>query len=150
MHQDTSQDFVGHVAPIFEDAAFVRHLGIVLVAAGPGSCETSLVVRDAHLQQHGFVHAGVITTLADHTAGGAARAAVPAGSDVLTIEFKMNFLRPARGGHFTCTGRTLRAGQRIVVAESEVYSADSGERTLVAKCISTLTVMPQRERLPRP
>ena len=141
---------VEHVAPIFEDAAFANHLGIVLKAAGPGWCETALVAQDAHLQQHGFVHAGVVTTLADHTAGGAARAAVPPGSDVLTIEFKMNFLRPATGRHFVAKGKTLRAGKRIAVAESEVYAVDGGEPMLVAKCISTLSVMPQRERLSRP
>lgn len=146
MPRDTPPpDLLHHVAPIFEDAAFANHLGIVLTAAGPGWCETTLVAADAHLQQHGFVHAGVITTLADHTAGGAARASVPPGQDVLTIEFKINFLRPATGRRFVCRGETLRAGRRIVVAESAVYAAD-GARRLVAKCLSTLTVMPQRER----
>jgi uncharacterized protein (TIGR00369 family) len=150
MSQDSSASHVAHVAPIFDDAAFANHLGIVLTAAGPGWCETALVARDAHLQQHGFIHAGVVTTLADHTAGGAARAAVAPGLDVLTIEFKMNFLRPAQGRHLVSIGKTLRAGKRIVVAESEVYSVDAGERTLVAKCISTLSVIPQRGRIPPP
>jgi uncharacterized protein (TIGR00369 family) len=143
---DSLSDLLHHVAPIFEDAAFANHLGIVLTAAGPGWCETSLAARPDHLQQHGFVHAGVITTLADHTAGGAARASVAPGSDVLTVEFKINFLRPATGRRFVCRGETLRAGRTLVVAESSVYTAD-GERQLVAKCISTLTVMPQRARI---
>jgi uncharacterized protein (TIGR00369 family) len=147
MSQDASADVLAHVLPIFEDAAFVRDLGITLVNAGPGWCETSLLARDTHLQQHGFVHAGVVTTLADHTAGGAARAAVPPGSDVLTIEFKINFLRPARSRQLACLGRTLRAGRSVVVAESEVFTVDGGERTLVAKCISSLSVIPQRERI---
>jgi uncharacterized protein (TIGR00369 family) len=149
MIDDASPDVVAHVLPIFEDAAFVRDLGITLVDAGPGWCETALHARDTHLQQHGFLHAGVVTTLADHTAGGAARAAVPPGSDVLTIEFKMNFLRPARTRHLACVGRTLRAGKSVVVAESEVFSVDGSERTLVAKCISSLSVIPQRERIAR-
>lgn len=144
---EPSDERFAHVVPIFEDAAFANHLGVMLTAAGEGWCETSLAVRDAHLQQHGFVHAGVITTLADHTCGGAARAAVRPGLDVLTIEFKMNFLRPATGRHFVCRGRTLKAGRSIVVAESEVYAADGNDRTLVAKCMSTLAVMEQRARL---
>lgn len=147
MRQDTSENLVERVAPIFDDAAFVGHLGITLVAAGPGWCESALTPRDVHLQQHGYVHAGLITTLADHTAGGAARASVPEGSDVLTVEFKMNFLRAAPNRPLICIGRTLRAGRTIAVAESEVFSVDGGERTLVAKCTSTLVVIPQRERL---
>jgi uncharacterized protein (TIGR00369 family) len=135
-----------HVEPIFLDAAFVRDLGIRLTAAGLGWCETALTVADHHLQQHGFVHAGVITTLADHTAGGAARAAVPPGNDVLTIELKINFLRPVKERRLLAVGRTLRAGKKIVVSESEVFAGDDGTR-LVAKCISTLIVTPQGERL---
>jgi uncharacterized protein (TIGR00369 family) len=149
MSHDASADRFDHVAPIFEDAAFVNHLGIQLTAAGHGWCETTLAVRPEHLQQHGFVHAGVITTLADHTAGGAARAAVASGFDVLTIEFKMNFLRAAKGRTLVARGDTLRAGKNIIVAESQVFVADAGERTLVAKCISTLTVLQQRERITR-
>jgi uncharacterized protein (TIGR00369 family) len=136
-----------HVAPIFIDAAFVTDLGIALNDVGPGWCETSLTVMPKHLQQHGHVHAGVITTLADHTAGGAAKAAVPPGSDVITIEFKMNFLRPARGQHLTCRGETLRAGKNIVVSESQVFAGEGQSRQLVAKCTSTLAVIPQSERL---
>ena len=146
MIRETSEKHVARVSPIFEDAAFVDHLGIVLVAAGPDWCETSLTPRDVHLQQHGYVHAGLITTLADHTAGGAARASVPEGSDVLTVEFKMNFLRAAANRPLVCVGRTLRAGRTIVVAESEVFSVDAEERILVAKCTSTLVVIPQRPR----
>jgi uncharacterized protein (TIGR00369 family) len=138
-----------HVEPIFADAAFVHHLGITLEAAGPGWCRTALNVTGDHLQQHGFVHAGVITTLADHTAGGAARAAVPPGSDVITIEFKVNFLRPATTRQLSCKGITLRAGRTIIVAESEVHAVGDGIAVLVAKCTSTLSVVPQGQRLIR-
>lgn len=140
-------DILRHVAPIFEDAAFVHHLGITLEAAGAGWCRTALSVTSEHLQQHGFVHAGVITTLADHTAGGAARAAVRPGSDVVTIEFKMNFLRPATGRQLSCQGMTLRAGKNIIVSESEVHDVSSMPSLLVAKCTSTLAVVPQGERI---
>jgi uncharacterized protein (TIGR00369 family) len=143
MTHPTSSALFQHVAPIFSGAAFANHLGISLDAVGAGWCETSLTVTPAHLQQHGHVHAGVVTTLADHTCGGAARAAVPPGSDVITIEFKMNFLRPVRGRHLTCRGETLRAGRTIVVSESEVFAGEGEDRQLVAKCTSTLAVIPQ-------
>ena len=137
-----SQALFQHVEPIFAKAAFANHLGIILQAVGPGWCETSLSIAPAHLQQHGHVHAGVITTLADHTCGGAARAAVPIGSDVITIEFKVNFLRPVRGRHLTCRGETLRAGRNIIVTESEVFEGEGATRQRVAKCTSTLAVIP--------
>lgn len=149
MHNTTeeSDEVFRHVEPIFQDAAFVHDLGITLTAAGHGWCETSLDVADRHLQQHGFAHAGVITTLADHTAGGAARAAVPPGSDVLTIEFKINFLRPVTDRRLVARGRTLQAGRKIVVAESEVFAGTDDPPRLVAKCVSTLVVIPQGERV---
>ena len=139
----SSPAIVEHVRPIFHDAAFVHHLGIVLDDAGEGWCETSLVLKPEHRQQHGHVHAGVVATLADHTAGGAARAAVKPGTDVITIEFKINFLRPARGARLRAVGHVLRAGRTIIVAESEVLLADEADGPVVAKCVETLAVIPQ-------
>lgn len=133
-----------HVQPIFDNAPFAKHLGIRLEAAGPGWCRTSLAVQDCHLQQHGIVHAGVITTLADHTTGGAARASVPPGSDVVTVEFKMNFLRPVTVRRLSCKGWTLRAGSRIIVTTSEVYMLGEGEPVLAATCSATLSVITPR------
>jgi uncharacterized protein (TIGR00369 family) len=132
------------VEKIFTDAVFIAHLGIKLDKVGKGWCETSLDVSGAHAQQHGFVHAGVLTTLADHSCGGAAKAAVGAKEDVITVEFKINFLRPARGQRLSARGQTLRAGKNVVVTESEVYSHEAGGKLLVAKCLSTLVVIPQR------
>ena len=72
---------------LFFLAAFVRHLGMKLDGMGPGWCETSLEVADHHLQQDGFVHAGVVSTLADHTGGGAGWTCTVDGQTVLTVEF---------------------------------------------------------------
>jgi uncharacterized protein (TIGR00369 family) len=132
------------VAMIFEAASFLRVLGVRLEAVGPGTCDTALDISNAHRQQHGYVHAGVVTTLADHTAGGAARAALPAGKDVLTLEFKINFLQPGRGGRLEAKGHALRAGRSTVVSESEVFEITSTERRLIAKLLSTLLVIDER------
>jgi uncharacterized protein (TIGR00369 family) len=88
-------------------------------------------------QQHGFVHGGVIATMADHTAGGAARS-VSGEKDVLTVEFKINYLRPATGDRLHCTATVLRAGKTMIVAEALVYAGNTGKETLVAKLIETL------------
>jgi uncharacterized protein (TIGR00369 family) len=82
----------------------------------------------------------VIATLADHVAGGAARSVVAEGEDVITIEFKINFLQAAKGTALHASGRVLKAGKRIVIAESEVFDGES----LVAKCVETLAVQTPR------
>ena len=128
------------VAGIFDRANFIRHLGMRLAEVGEGSCSVELVTDERHLQQHGFVHAGVLATLADHAAGGAARSTVPTGADVITIEFKINFLKPAPAGKLLGKARVLRAGKTVVVAETEVLAGEM----LVAKLTSTLAVIPER------
>ena len=125
---------------IFEAAPFLASLGVELDAVEKGRCRTSLRVRPDHLQQTGVVHAGVIATLADHTAGGAAGSVLAAGCYPLTVEFKINLLRATRGPRLVCEGRVLRAGRALVVAESEVFSREGEEETLVAKAILTLVV----------
>src|SRR2546421_5349124 len=128
------------VRSIFDKANFLQHLGIQLTGTGHGSCETTLTVEEHHLQQHGFVHAGVIATMADHTAGGAARAA-SGEHDVITIEFKVNFLRPASARKLICYGKVLRAGKSVIVAEAEVFAVTDSEPKLIAKLTETLAVL---------
>ena len=78
--------------------------------------------------------------MADHTAGGAARAA-SRERDVITIEFKINFLRPAVGERLRCRAHVLRAGKSIIVSESEVFALKDGEEKLVAKATETLSLI---------
>jgi len=128
------------VRSIFDKANFLQYLGIQLTGSGEGSCETTLDVEHRHLQQHGFVHAGVIATMADHTAGGAARAA-SGEHDVITIEFKVNFLRPASARKLICYGKVLRAGKSVIVSEAEVFAINDSEPKLIAKLTETLAVL---------
>jgi uncharacterized protein (TIGR00369 family) len=148
---ETDDERFRRVAAIFDSAGFLATLGVRLEAVGPGTCEASLQLTPALRQQHGFAHAGVVTTLADHTAGGAAKAAVPPGRDVLTLELKINFLRPGRGERLVARGRCLRAGRTVAVSESEVFAfAADGQEELIAKLSSTLTVFDQRPPSPTP
>jgi uncharacterized protein (TIGR00369 family) len=129
------------VEHIFESAKFVRSLGIELVLTGRGWCETRLAAQPSHQQQHGFVHAGVIMTLADHTCGGAAASTVDEDKDVITVETKTSFLRPAASPELTCRGQVLRAGKNLIFVEAEVRGQRNGEPVLVAKASSTLAVI---------
>ena len=130
------------VERIFENAKFVRSLGVELVSFGSGWCQTRIATQPAHLQQHGFIHAGVIMTIADHTCGGAAASTVPDDKDVITVENKTSFLRPASGLELTCCAQVLRSGKNLIFVEAEVSSQRNGEPILVAKQSGTLAVIP--------
>jgi len=127
---------------IFAAAPFIRELGIRLAGIGPGTCHTELALEPRHLQQHGVVHAGVQATMADHSAGGAAATLAPEGSQVLTIEFKINLLRPARGKLLRCRASVLKPGSQVMVAESEVYCDDGEGVKLVSKLTASIAVVP--------
>jgi uncharacterized protein (TIGR00369 family) len=126
---------------IFEQAQFVRSLGIELIAFGDGWCETRVAVTPTLEQQHGFVHAGVLMTLADHTCGGAAATVAPEGQDVITVENKVSFLRPASGAALFCRAEVLKAGKRLIFTEAEVMIERDNKRLIVAKASSTLAVI---------
>jgi uncharacterized protein (TIGR00369 family) len=131
---------------IFRDAKFVQSLGIELTAWGKGWCETRVKVVPSHRQQHGFIHAGVLMTLADHTCGGAAATTIPEGRDVITVENKISFLRPATGHELTCRADVLRAGKSLVFSEAVLSVQSDKGKVMVAKASSTLAVIPQHVR----
>ena len=84
------------------------------------------------------MHAGVMATMADHTAGYAAFTTVPEEFQILTIEFKINFLKPAHGNALVCRSRVIRDGSQIIISESEVFDIREGEEIMVAKALVTL------------
>jgi len=129
------------VEQVFREANFIRSLDIELVACGAGWCESKLNVRPQLRQQHGFVHAGVLMAIADHTCGGAAASSVPEGKDVITVENKTTFLRPAAGTEVLCRAEVLRAGKNLVFVEAEVVVERPEGRVIVAKSSSTLAVI---------
>lgn len=128
----------------FADAAFLADLGIRLAGCGPGWCEATLELAPRHLQHTGVVHAGVLSTIADHTAGGAAMTVTPADGFILTTEFKIHLLRPGRGDSLFCRAQVLKPGKSFHVVESEVYALTAGARSLVAKLSGTMAVLPRQ------
>lgn len=136
--QEDDPNFQTKMQTRFRKAAFIRALGISLIDVGPGWCESELMIEEWHLQQNTFIHGGVLATMADHTAGGAAGSLVGTGQIVLTAEFKINLLRPAQGSRLHCRAEVLKAGSRLTVAESSVYD---DEEKLVAKATVTLAVV---------
>ena len=123
---------------IFSAARFISELGVALQSVGDGECVTTLDLTDRHLQQDGFVHAGVHATIADHTAGVAAATMLRENRMVLSVEFKINLLRPARGESLVCRATVLKPGCKFSVVESEVFCVAGGEETLVSKMTATM------------
>jgi uncharacterized protein (TIGR00369 family) len=121
---------------------FPAYCGFEVVRVAHGQFESSLKIRPDHRQQDGFVHAGVIATMADHTAGYAAYTTVSEDLRILTIEFKINYFRPVVGEAVTCRSRVISNGKKIIVSESEVFSMSEGGERLVSKAMVTLMALP--------
>jgi uncharacterized protein (TIGR00369 family) len=126
---------------IFSMAPFIADLGAALDDFEPGRCVSSLTVAPRHTQMMGFVHAGVIATLADHTAGACAATLVGAGQGVLTSTFTLHLLRPAVGERLVCRATALRPGRTLTVVESEVFATTKDGERLVAKATVTLAIV---------
>ena len=125
----------------FDGVPFLRHLGIRLSDLGPGWVETLLDVGPHLGQAEGFVHAGALATMADHSAGGAAATLARSDQTVLTVEFHIQLLRPATGDRLRCRAEVLRAGSRAVFCQARVHARDQGEEKLVAAFSSTLALV---------
>ncbi len=114
-------------------------LGATLDRVEPGAVGISMPYRESLTQQHGFLHAAAITAIADSASGYAALSLMPVGSEVLTIEFKVNLLRPAAGTRFVAEGRVIKPGKTITVSRTDVFAhADDGVPTLIATLIATM------------
>jgi len=120
------------------EKGFIRFCRFKAVDASRNRFESTVEIDGVHRQQDGFIHAGVMATLADHTAGYAAFTAVPEGFQILTVEFKINFLKPAFGEKLICRSKVIREGRQILVAESEVFDIRKQGEILAAKAMVTL------------
>jgi uncharacterized protein (TIGR00369 family) len=129
---------------------FIADCGFEAIHLERGRLESHLKVLTRHRQQDNYIHAGVIATMADHTAGYAAFSLVSDEYRILTIEFKINFLEPAYGHGLICRSRILREGGQILVGESEVFDQRSDGEALVAKAIVTLKAVHQSKIKPAP
>lgn len=124
---------------------FIAYCGLEAVEFSPGALVSRVTVLDHHRQQDGFIHAGVLTTMADHTAGYAAYTLTPGNHRILTVEFKINLLRPAVGDSLVCRARVIKPGRKIMVCESEVFDQRPEKEVLAAKMQATMAVIPESD-----
>jgi uncharacterized protein (TIGR00369 family) len=136
--------FPGYAARIRE--SFARQGAMALIGARivdvqPGYCALDLTPRAEICQQHGYVHAGILGALVDSAGGYAGYTLFPEGSTVLTVEFKLNLLAPAKGSRIVAEGHVVKSGRTLTITRGEVHAEHEGGRTLAAIMQQTLMVM---------
>lgn len=132
-------DFVAAVRQNFTEQPVMTLIGAELSTVAPGLVEIRLPFRSDLTQQDGFLHAGVITTIADSAAGYAAYTMMPAGSRVLSVEFKVNLIRPARGETFVARAEVVKSGRTLSVVRADVFAIRAiGNKEIVATMQGTM------------
>ena len=132
-------DYAEAVARSFAEQEIMKLIGACLSVVKPGLVEITLPYRADLSQQHGYLHAGIIATIADSACGYAAFSLMPAGSNVLSVEFKVNLLRPAQGVKFLARAEVIKAGRTLTVVRADVFGiAANGDRELVATVQGTM------------
>jgi uncharacterized protein (TIGR00369 family) len=124
---------------------FIQHCGLEAVHIKRGLFESRVLIGEHHRTQDSFVHAGLMATMADHTAGYAAFTTVSEEYRILTIEFKINFLRPAYGNALRCRSRVISKGKQVIVAESKVHDVRKTHEIQVAEALITLMAVPAKK-----
>jgi uncharacterized protein (TIGR00369 family) len=137
-------DFERRVRESFARQRVMETMGATLLRVAPGEVEIALPFREELTQQHGFLHAGVVTTIVDSACGYAALSLMPPGAGVLTIEFKLNLLAPAAGARLIARGRVTKPGRTINVCAGDVFAEQDGREKLVATMLATVMTIHNR------
>ena len=137
-------DYRAVATATFEAQRAMKMLGISLDRLQPGAVDLSMIYSADFAQQNGFVHAGIITAGLDSACGIAAFTLMPAGSDILTVEFKTNLLAPAKGERFEFRGVVVKPGRTLTFCEGKAYAVTDGVENLVATMTGTLMALPRR------
>ncbi len=134
----SDEGYESRIRESFSKQGFMPSLGAELLRVDPGEVHVGLAFRDSLTQQHGFLHAGVITTILDNACGYAAYTLMSPDSEVMTIEFKVNFLSPARGGRFTAIGKVVKPGKTISFCQGEMVAVQEGGEKTIATMTATM------------
>ena len=133
-----SQNFEQRIRESFSRQRVMQLIGAELRSVAKGSIEIVLPYREELTQQHGFIHAGIIATIADSACGYAAYTTMPEGSEVLSVEFKTNLLRPAKGNEFIAMASVIKPGKTLTVVKCDVYADSIDDTKIVATMLGTM------------
>lgn len=137
--------YQARVRASFDRQQAMQTLGIEIARLEPGEIELTMPYSRAYTQQHGFVHAGIIATALDSACGYAAFSLMPTDAAVLTVEFKVNLLAPAKGERFLFRSRVVKPGRTITVCDAQALAVDAGAEKLVATMTGTMMALFDRE-----
>ncbi len=130
--------FAEEIRSSFAKQGIMRLIGAELDRVEPGMVEIRLPYRADLTQQHGYLHAGIVTTIADSACGYAAFSLMPADSDVLSVEFKINLLRPAQGQNFLARAEVVKSGKTLTVVQADVFAVSDQGNRLIATMQGTI------------
>lgn len=133
------------VVESFNKQGVMKSVNASILNIQPGEVELQFPYQPGLTQQHGFIHAGIVSTVLDSACGYAAFSLMPENAAVLTIEFKVNLLSPAKGEWFRAVGRVKKPGRNITVAEGELFSHSESGQKLVATMVGTMMAVYDRE-----
>lgn len=138
-------DITSRIRDSFAKQGLMTTLGASLGSVAPGAVEIVLVPSPAISQQHGFVHAGAVSAIADSAAGYSALSLMPEDAGVLTTEFKINLVAPAVGERIIARGRVVKSGRTLTLTQSDVFAVSNGQERLVALLTATMMTLRDRE-----
>ncbi len=138
-------NYEARVRASFAQQQAMRMLGAEMTIVAPGYTEIRLPYRADLTQQHGFLHGGIVGMILDSACGYAAYSLMPAHTGVLTVEYKINFVAPARGDAIVAQGRVVKTGRTLTVCWGEAYAESGGQSKLVATMVGTMMAIHGRE-----
>jgi uncharacterized protein (TIGR00369 family) len=133
-------NYVARVKDAFSRQGFLRHIDAHVEEIAPGRCVIAADFRNELAQQNGFFHGGLLGTIADAAGAGAAATLIEAQQWLLTAEYKINFLNPARGPRLRAVGEVIRAGRTLTVSQVSLYGVDETEQEQIC-ALATVTLM---------
>jgi uncharacterized protein (TIGR00369 family) len=141
-HQPRDPDFEARIRASFDLQGLMTTLGARLVRVSAGEVDIEAPFSHSLTQQHGYLHAGAVTALVDSACGYSALSLAPPGTEVLTVEYKVNFLAPAEGERFLASGRVVRSGKTVTVCSGEVVAIVGSSEKPVAIMLATIITAP--------
>jgi len=140
-------DYETKVRDSFARQRAMQTLGAVVSKVEPGEVEIEMPYRADLTQQHGFIHGGIVTAIVDSACGYAAFSLSAPDTAILTVEYKVNFVAPAKGERLVARGEVIRPGATVTVCKGNVLAYEDGKEKLVATMLTTLMLMPNRPDL---
>ena len=142
--QPSDPNYESRIRSSFDKQEAMKTIGANLVKVLPGEVHIEFYFIESLTQQHGYIHGGIIASVVDTACGYAACTLMSVDSEVLTIEYKVNFMSPAKGDRFKGIGRVLKPGRNITVCSGDVIAIDEGKEKIIATMLATMISVEKR------